>query len=149
MRREDDSKKYSNHLERKKRFEEGILRIVLNAYKKQLYLRKEMKIMKKMKRILALLLAVVMMASLSVTAFADETGSITINGVSENNTYEIYRLLDLESYDIVASAYSYKPSEKWNNFFRLDDAKTYFSIDDAGYVTWTWKAPEGTTITED
>ena len=50
-----------------------------------------------MKRIISLVLALMLMASLSVTAFAaEETGSITINGVSEDNDYEIYRLLDLE-----------------------------------------------------
>ena len=53
---------------------------------------------KKLKRIIPFILALLLIASLSLTALADgETGSITINGISEDNTYEIYRLLDLES----------------------------------------------------
>ena len=58
-----------------------------------------------MKKIIALILALMLVVSVSATALADnETGSITINGVSEGNTYEVYRLLDLESYDVNAGA---------------------------------------------
>ena len=49
-----------------------------------------------MKKIISLILVLMLIVSLSATAFAEEeTGSITINGVNENNTYEVYRLLDL------------------------------------------------------
>ena len=49
-----------------------------------------------MKKIISIALALMMLASLSVAVFAaGETGSITINGVSTSNTYEIYKLLDL------------------------------------------------------
>ena len=60
-----------------------------------------------MKKIISIVLALMLIASLSVTAFAaGETGSITINGVSASTTYEVYKLLDLESYDANAeSAY--------------------------------------------
>ena len=51
-----------------------------------------------MKKIISLILALMLIASMSVAVFAaGETGSITINGVSANNTYEIYKMLDLES----------------------------------------------------
>ena len=42
-----------------------------------------------MKRIISLVLALMLFAALSVTAFADnttQTGSITINGISAENT---------------------------------------------------------------
>ena len=105
-----------------------------------------------MKRIFTLLLALLMVASLSMGAFAaeDETGSITINGVSEKNTYEIYQLLALESYDEKSGAYSYKANSAWATFFASDAAKVYFTTDDAGYVTWTWKpADEKDTTTDE
>ncbi|MBO5402340.1 MAG: SpaH/EbpB family LPXTG-anchored major pilin [Clostridia bacterium] len=91
-----------------------------------------------MKRIIPFILALLLIASLSLTALADgETGSITINGISEDNTYEIYRLLDLESYDVAAGAYSYKANAAWTAFFATDDAKAYMTTADDGYVTWT------------
>ena len=47
--------------------------------------------MKKMKRIASLLLAMVMVFAMSVTAFADETYTITVNG-EEGYTYEVYQI---------------------------------------------------------
>ena len=96
-----------------------------------------------MKKLISMLLAIVMILSLAVTAFAaegDETpeGSITINGVSTENVYEIYKLLDLESYDTTAGAYSYKVNSAWTGFFAEGtDALAYMTVDNAGYVTWT------------
>jgi len=99
---------------------------------------KGMNKMKNMKRIAALLLALLLVLAMVPAAFADgETGSVTINGVSNTVTYEIYRLLDLESYDITAGAYSYKANAAWVGFFATDDAKAYMSTDADGYVTWT------------
>jgi fimbrial isopeptide formation D2 family protein/LPXTG-motif cell wall-anchored protein len=91
-----------------------------------------------MKKIIALLLALMMLASLAVTAFADEaeTGSITINGVGADTTYKIYKLLDLESYDVAAGAYSYKANAAWAAFVASADAQVYLKTDDDGYVTW-------------
>lgn len=103
-----------------------------------------------MKRIISLILALMLVASVSVTAFAaEEKGSITINGVSTENVYGIYKLLDLESYDKTAGAYSYKANSAWTVFFATAEAKAYFTTDDAGYVTWTWKATAGDPTTEE
>ena len=90
-----------------------------------------------MKKIISVILSLMLIASLSVAAFAaGETGSITINGVGESTTYEIYRLLDLESYDVDAGAYSYKANAAWATFFDTDEAKAYMATDADGYVTW-------------
>lgn len=91
-----------------------------------------------MKNTIALILAVALMFSLTVTAFAaDELGSITINGIVEGDTvYEIYRMLDLESYDIATGAYSYTVNSAWVGFFEEGEAgASHMKIED-GYVTW-------------
>ena len=94
--------------------------------------------MKRMKNAAALLLALMMMLSLSVTAFADgeELGSIEITGVSTDNVYEIYQLLVLESYNPDSKAYAYKVNEAWEDFFETSEALHYVQIDAQGYVTW-------------
>ena len=90
-----------------------------------------------MKKIISLILALMLIASLSVVALAaEETGSITINGIGSDAVYKIYKLLDLESYDAAAGAYSYKANTAWATFFATDAAKAYMATDADGYVTW-------------
>ncbi len=83
------------------------------------------------------MLVVMMLMTLAIPAFADDTGSITINGINGSGTYEIYKLLDLESYDAESGAYSYTVNANWRAFFETADALRYMSIDTAGYVTWS------------
>lgn len=90
-----------------------------------------------MKKIISVLMLLTLVLSLGTAAMAaEETGSITINGVHAGNQYDIYKLLDLESYDTVSGAYSYKINANWAGFFATDDALKYVAIDGAGYVTW-------------
>ena len=90
-----------------------------------------------MKKIVSLLLALMLIATFSLTAMAaEETGSITINGVGAGTTYEVYKMLDLESYDVEAGAYSYKANATWAEFFATEEAEAYMSTDADGYVTW-------------
>ena len=94
--------------------------------------------MKTIKRISCLLLALALILALSVTAFAEgETGSITINDAVVGQTYTIYQILDLESYNASANAYAYKATTAWNTFINSDAIKgTYVEVDAQGYVTW-------------
>ena len=101
--------------------------------------------MKHTTRILALLLALVLCLGLSVTAFATEAeqatnGSITVNNAVNGQTYTIYRILELESYNATEGqeAYSYKAaSDAWSTFINSDAIKNhYVKVDDQGYVTW-------------
>lgn len=93
--------------------------------------------MKYMKKAVSFMLVFLLTFAMSVTAFAaGEKGSITINGVSENTTYEIYQLLNLETYDKESGAYSYKVNSSWTGFFNTDEAKVYFTVDEQTYATW-------------
>jgi len=90
-----------------------------------------------MKRTIAILIVLVLALSLAVPALAAEAnGTITINGIGTGTTYEIYKLLDLESYNTTSGAYSYKVNSAWTGFFATSEALAYVTIDDAGYVTW-------------
>lgn len=94
-----------------------------------------------MKKLFALLLCVALLATMAVSALAADTGSITINNINVNDgvnttVYEVYCLLDLESYNVDSGAYSYKVNSAWTGFFATPEALTYVAIDDAGYVTW-------------
>lgn len=94
--------------------------------------------MKNIKKIAGLLLALVMIFAMTAPAFAaDETGSITITNAIVGQTYTVYQVLDLESYDAETRAYSYKAAEAWSAFINSDAIKgVYVTVDDQGYVSW-------------
>ena len=94
-----------------------------------------------MKKLFTLLMATLMILTLAVPAFATEAsavekGSITINKISEENVYSIYKILHLESYNKESGKYSYTIEPGWENFFTSDDAAAYVSVSDNKYVTW-------------
>lgn len=74
---------------------------------------------KAMKKLMAALLAVAMVCAMAIPAFAaggaPRTGSITINGAIDNQTYKIYRILDLEANENF-TAYKYTINNGWENF---------------------------------
>lgn len=97
-----------------------------------------------MKKIVAILLTLVLALSLTTVVFAEKTitngtenttGTITINGVSSENTYAIYKILHLESYNTTSKVYSYKVADGWEGFFATEEALKYVAIAN-GYVTW-------------
>ena len=96
--------------------------------------------MKTVKRALALLLALTMLLAMgAVTVLAAGNGSITIDNAVVGQTYTIYEILYLESYNAAAGqeAYSYKATAKWDAFINGADVKNvYVKVDEQGYVTW-------------
>lgn len=109
--------------------------------------------MKLIKKIAAIMFAFMMVVSMSCNVKADdttpttgETGTITINNAVDGQTYTIYKLLDLESYEPKKNEqgeeignYSYKPNKDWNNFIStaVDSAgNNYFEVDENGYARW-------------
>ncbi len=91
--------------------------------------------MKHLKKIAGFLLALVMVFTMTANTFAAENGSITIDNAVVGQTYNVYKILSLESYDAATSAYSYKPaSDTWKAW--LKTATDYVTVDDNDYVTW-------------
>ncbi len=79
--------------------------------------------MKLLKKIAAIMLSIMMVLGMASVVSADPAtsgtsattkGKITINSAIAGQTYKIYKLLDLESYDKDNNLYSYKPaSTEW------------------------------------
>lgn len=101
--------------------------------------------MKLIKKIAAIMFAFMMVVSMSTNVSAEGTnnGTITINNAVDEQTYTIYKLLDLESYTPDPGTddgiYSYKPNKLWKKFIEtaVDSASTnYFKINENGYATW-------------
>ena len=94
--------------------------------------------MNKTRTLCSALLALMLAVCMIVPAMAEgETGSITINDAVVGQTYTIYQILDLESYNDSANAYAYKATTAWNTFINSDAIKgTYVEVDAQGYVTW-------------
>lgn len=89
--------------------------------------------MKLITKIAAMLFAFAMVFSMTGVVQAVETtdGSITINNAIEGQTYTIYKILDLESYD--GNNYSYKAESGWDAFI-TGAGKSYLKTNENGYV---------------
>lgn len=108
--------------------------------------------MKLIKKIAAIMFALMMVVSMSSNVKADEgtttteKGKITINNAVNGQTYTIYKLLDLESYEPKKNEqgeeignYSYKPNKDWNSFISTakdSEGINYFDVDENGYARW-------------
>lgn len=95
-----------------------------------------------MKKFVSVLLALAMTLALSVSALAasgtnDNSGTITIDNAVVDQTYTIYQILKLESYNEDSKAYSYKATSEWDAFIKGTGIKdVYVEVDSQGYVTW-------------
>ena len=90
-----------------------------------------------MKKILGVSMTLILLLAMAGTALAaSETGSITINDAVVGQTYTIYQILDLESYNASSNAYAYKAAEAWANFINSTTIKGIsVKVDSQGYVT--------------
>lgn len=113
--------------------------------------------MKLIKKIAAIMLSVMMVLGMASVVSAEEggataatgTGKITITNAIAGQTYKIYKLLDLESYDKNKGLYSYKPAAEWKKFFEVGGVgNSYVEINENGYVTWKTGANAATLAQE-
>ena len=111
---------------------------------------------KTIQKLMAALLAAAMVCAMAIPAFATDgdataaaatgTGSITIENAVTNQTYKIYRILNLE-YHADTNSYRYTANGAWEDFILRE--KNNFKLDkETGAVTWINTNPEnnGTAI---
>lgn len=94
---------------------------------------------KTFKKLFAALLAAALVLAMAVPAFAvtntGDNGSITINGTVSGETYTIYRMFTLDSYN--GDHYSYTVENDWKPFFQSGaEGSKYITLDDQGHPTW-------------
>ena len=92
---------------------------------------------KTFKKLFAALLAAALVLAMAVPAFAvtntGANGSITIDNAVDGETYTIYRMFKLDSYN--GDAYSYTVENNWETFFSTGAGKDYISLTN-GHPTW-------------
>ena len=99
--------------------------------------------MKLIKKIAAMLFAFAMVFSMGTNVKAAETGKITINPANAGETYNVYKILTLKSYDKDKELYSYvKNGDLWDKFIDSAQADGYLTINDDGYVEFDAKKTE-------
>lgn len=98
-----------------------------------------------MKKVLAVLVSLIMIFSVSVCAFAATTGTITITNAVENQTYTAYKVFDLvPSTD--GGSYLYKVKGTWEAVFSDSECSKYFDVDSQNYVTWKYGENDPDTV---
>ena len=96
---------------------------------------------KAMKKLMAALLAVAMVCAMAIPVWAAGgttagTGSITIDKAVSGETYTIYKMFDLNSYDPTAGTYSYTVVSAWEDFFKDGAAGNSYITLENGHPTW-------------
>lgn len=105
--------------------------------------------MKIIKKVAAIMLSVMMVLGMCSVVGAVETsgtsetdkGKITIDNAIVDQTYTIYRILELESFSDKTTTkpntgnYAYKAVKEWEDFIKTGEGKDYLEIKD-GYVYW-------------
>ena len=91
--------------------------------------------MKSIKKLICMLFMLVLSV---VNVSAAEKGTITINKAIVNESYNIYKVLDLETYDKVNNHYIYRATSGWETF--LDGATDYLEArNENGDKYYVWK----------
>ena len=95
--------------------------------------------MKNIKKLFGLLFAFVFAL---VQVNAANNGTITINKAVVDETYSIYRVLDLETYDKTNNHYIYRANEKFEAFITRAEGKNYLVAQNSngtGATYYVWK----------
>ena len=95
---------------------------------------------KTFKKLFAALLAAALVLAMAVPAFAVTNatkGSITISKTVKDETYTIYRMFKLDSYNAESNTYSYTVESEWEGFFKTGAGGNYITLDGQNHPTWT------------
>lgn len=97
--------------------------------------------MKRVKRVLALLAAFALVLAMAVPAFAEEnTGSITVQGAVNGESYSIYKIFDVTGYDMTTKPHkiTYKVTDGWASFFEKGNpGANYVTLDSKNQISGT------------
>ncbi len=99
--------------------------------------------MKKVKSLAAILMAIAILFVMAIPAFAETTseptsepttpnGSIEITSPVEGQTYNIYKMFDLEIKN--GDKFFYTVTDAWKPFVETGDGSNYFMIDEQNYI---------------
>lgn len=95
---------------------------------------------KTFKKLFAALLAAALVLAMAVPAFAETNatkGSIKIDHTVSGETYTIYRMFKLDSYNAESNTYSYTVEPAWKPFFQDGVAGSeYITLDLQNHPTW-------------
>ena len=94
---------------------------------------------KTFKKLFAALLAAALVLAMAVPAFAETNapkGSITISNTVKDETYTIYRMFKLDSYNAESNTYSYTVESDWEGFFKTGAGGNYITLDGQNHPTW-------------
>lgn len=90
---------------------------------------------------LALLAAFALVLAMAVPAWADgNTGSITVQGAVDGETYSIYKIFDVTGYDTMTTPHkiTYKVTDGWASFFaKGNPGATYVTLDSKKQISAT------------
>ena len=95
---------------------------------------------KTFKKLFVALLAAALVLAMAVPAFAETNatkGSITISKTVKDETYTIYRMFKLDSYNAESNTYSYTVESDWEGFFKTGAGGNYITLDGQNHPTWT------------
>lgn len=97
--------------------------------------------MKRVKRVLALLAALALVLAMAVPAWAEgNTGSITVQGAVNGESYSIYKIFDVTGYDMTTKPHkiTYKVTEGWASFFEKGNpGANYVTLDSKKQISGT------------
>lgn len=90
------------------------------------------------KRVIAIMCIFIMVISMATVVEAvDTNGKVTVTNVKPGETYKIFKILTLESFDETKRAYSYiRNGDSWDGFINSSAARNYIDINNDGYVTF-------------
>lgn len=97
------------------------------------------KLVRRVVAIMCIFMMVISMTSYvgAVETSAQNIGKVTVTNAKAGETYNIYKILTLESYDKDKGIYSYKRNgDAWDGFINTNGARKYIKTNNDGYVSF-------------